>query len=153
MTGKALLTLQTDKTLRLEALVREKSIHSIKTGQELQVNIPSLPSPLKGIVDEVVPVADPGTRTFVVKVSLPESPGLLPGMFAYLQVPVAEQEVVLADQKAILSIGQLEMVRLKTRDTWQDVFVLTGQKYKDQIEILSGLQGGETLALFGAGHE
>lgn len=151
--GKPLLTLQSGKDLRLEALVRENAIQNIKPGQKLQVNIEALPAALKATLQEVVPVADPDSRSFVVKAALPAAPGLYPGMFGRLQVPVGQEEVILADQKAIKRIGQLEMVTLKVRDGWQDALVLTGQKYGEQIEILSGLQGGETLALSGADHE
>ena len=153
MPGKPLLVLQTGKALRLEALVRENVIQIIKPGQKFQVVLEALQQSVQGTVEEVVPSADPSSRTFVVKVALPSTSGLFPGMFGRLQIPLGQKEVILAASKAVKSVGQLKMVKLKTEDGWKDVFVLTGKRLNDQLEILSGLNEGDTLALFGGSNE
>jgi len=148
--GRPLMTLQTGGALRLEALVREGLIQKVRMGQEMQVDVPALGRVISGKVEEMVPTADPATRTFLVKVLLPESDGLYSGMFGRLMIPVGEEKVVLAPEKAIMRVGQLEMVKIRQGQGWQRVYVTTGRRQQGMVEVLSGLNGGETLAL-GAG--
>ncbi|MDD3313198.1 efflux RND transporter periplasmic adaptor subunit [Pseudodesulfovibrio sp.] len=147
--GKALLSLQTSGSLRLEAMVRESLIGRVKIGQVLPVVIEALEggAPIDGTVDEIEPLADPVTRSFLVKARLPERPGLYPGMFGRLLIPLGEREGVLAPEAAVTRVGQLETVRVKTGDGWQTVYVRTGAAHGDNVEILSGLSGGETLGV------
>jgi HlyD family secretion protein len=149
--GKPLLVLQTRGTLRLEALVREGLIHRVSPGTELEVVVNALGRSFGGTVEEVVPSADPATRTFLVKVGLPEAEDLLPGMFGRLLVPVKERKVILVPKKAIMRIGQLEVVTVETDGRWQRIFVKTGRVIGDKVEVLSGLHGDERVALEGEG--
>ncbi len=148
--GKALLLLQTRGALRLESLVREGLIHRIRVGSRMTVSVDVLDRELEGVVDEVVPFADPVTRTFLVKVSLPHAEGLYPGMFGRLLVPVGDHEIVTAPREAIVRVGQLEMVTVRVSDRWERIFVKTGRAMGDRVEVLAGLDGGETLALEGS---
>ena len=146
--GKPLLVLQTGQALRLEALVREGLIDRVRPGTGLQVAIDSIEHTLSGTVEELVPSADPKTRTFLVKVAIESVAGLYPGMFGRLLVPVEEQRVVTVPEPAVRRVGQLEMVRVRTDDGWRDQFVRTGRRLDRKIEILSGLDGNETVALW-----
>jgi len=148
--GKTLLVIQTRGALRLESMVREGLIHRIRIGSRMRVWVDALDRELEGTVDEVVPFADPVTRTFLVKVSLPPADGLYPGMFGRLLVPVENREIVTAPREAIVRVGQLEMVMVRTGKRWERVFVKTGRVMGDRVEVLAGLDGGETLALEGA---
>lgn len=147
--GKPLLVLQTGQALRLEALVSESLIKRVRPGTPLKVVIDSLNRELDGMVEELVPSADPQTRTFLVKASIETVPGLYPGMFGRLLVPIEARKVVTLPDSAVRKIGQLEMVRVKTDEGWQDSFVRTGRRVGDRIEILSGLDGSETVGLSG----
>lgn len=148
--GKTLLLIQTRGALRLESMVREGLIHRIRVGSRMTVSVDVLERELEGVVDEVVPFADPVTRTFLVKVSLPPAEGLYPGMFGRLLVPVEDHEIVTAPREAVVRVGQLEMVTVRAGDRWERIFVKTGSVMGDRVEILAGLDGGETLALEGA---
>lgn len=147
--GKELLTLQTGASLRIEAMVRESLIGQVRIGDTLGVKVSALQStaPIEATVDEIEPLADPVTRSFLVKAKLPEVPGLYPGMFGRLMVPLGKREAVLAPKIAVSTVGQLETVMVKAADNWESVFVRTGASYGDKIEILSGLNGDETLGI------
>jgi RND family efflux transporter MFP subunit len=145
--GKPLLMLQSTKELRLEALVREGLIRKMEVGQEFDVQISSADLKVKGMVQEIVPTADPRSRTFAVKVSIPDLPGIYPGMFGRLLVPVGKKRAVLVSKQAVRSIGQLEMVKARIDGSWKSVLVTTGEEDQDLVEVLSGLSGGETVAL------
>ncbi|ADU61199.1 MAG: efflux RND transporter periplasmic adaptor subunit [Pseudodesulfovibrio sp.] len=154
--GKKLLVLQTGASLRLEAMVREGLIGRVRVGDRVEVIVSALGEgePLEAVVDEMEPLADPVTRSFLVKARLPEAPGLYPGMFGRLLVPLGEREAVLVPQAALIRVGQLETVMVRQGDAWQPVHVRTGERVGEgegeMIEVLSGLSGGETVGV-GAG--
>ncbi len=148
--GKPLLVLQTREVLRLEAMVPESFIHRITLGETLEVIIKAVKQSLSGSVSEIVPSADPATRSFLVKVDLPVTKGLYPGMFGRLLVPVGEVSVVWIPKDALERVGQLEMVRVKSGEEWRRIYVTTGRFFDNRVEVLSGLNGGEMVALGGA---
>ena len=144
--GKSLLVLQTSGSLRLEASVREGMISKIRQGATYDVSIETIGQIVPSVVEEIVPYADPNTRTFLVKTTLPKVPGLYPGMFGRLLIPVEEREVILIPEKSLLIIGQLELVYIKDREgQWKSIYVKTGKRFGNKIEVLSGLTGNETI--------
>jgi HlyD family secretion protein len=145
--GKPLLVLQTRGKLRLEALIPESLIIKIRTGTVLEFKIDALDRFLTGTVEEVVPSADPMTRTILVKVGLPDQEDVFPGMFGRLLLPVKEREAVLIPKEALRRIGQLEVVTVAMNGRWERVFVTTGRVFGEKIEVLSGLAGNETVAV------
>ncbi len=148
--GKTLLVLHTRGALRLESLVREGLIERIRIGSRMQVFLDVLDETFEGVVDEVVPTADPVTRTFLVKVNLPRPEGLYPGMFGRLLVPVEDCRIVTVPREAVIRVGQLEMVTVRSGERWERVFIKTGRTMGDRVEVLAGLEGWETVALQGA---
>ena len=42
-------------------------------------------------------------------------------------------------------VGQLETVLVKIGENWEPVYVRSGARYGDKLEILSGLSGNETV--------
>ncbi len=147
--GKPLLGLQTRGALRLEALVPEGYIDRIEMGETLKVVITAAKISLSGPVTEIVPAADPSTRSFQVQVDLPETKGLYPGMFGRLLVPVGKISMVWVPENALERVGQLEMVRVKSDEDWPRIYVTTGRSFDSRVEVLSGLEGGEVVALKG----
>ena len=147
--GKPLLVLQTRGVLRLETLVPEGFIDRIKMAETLKVVITALKQTLSGPVAEIVPSADPATRSFLVKVDLPETKGLYPGMFGRLLVPVGKISVVWIPENALERVGQLEMVHVKSGEEWTRIYVTTGRVFDSRVEVLSGLNGGEAVAVGG----
>lgn len=143
--GKPLVTLRTAGSLRIEAFVREGLIKNVSPGETLKVTIDTLQTTVDVRVEEVVPYADPKTRTFLVKSSLPEISGLFPGMFGKLLIPVREHEVVVIPAQAYRRVGQLEVVTVKDGGQWKTVYVKLGRQLDGEIEVLSGLSGGETI--------
>jgi len=145
--GKPLIILQTEGSLRLEAYVREGLITKVQKFQKLKVKITTLNKTVNAVVEEIVPYADPQTRTFLVKATLPVIDGLYPGMFGKLLIPAGKREVVMIPFHSVRKIGQLEMVTLHEDNQWKNVFIQTGKQYGDQIEVLSGISGDELIGI------
>jgi multidrug efflux pump subunit AcrA (membrane-fusion protein) len=143
--GKPLLALRTSGAMRLEAYVREGLITRVTPGTVLDVDIETLNRVVAATVEEIVPYADPNSRTFLVKASMPPVEGLYPGMFGKLRIPVGRHQIVTLPWAAVRRVGQLELVTVKVGDDWQTRHVKTGARLGDAVEILSGLDGSETI--------
>jgi len=148
MPGEPLLKVYDPRDLRLEANVRESLAAGLKRGEELVVRIDALGEEFPVVVDEIVPLADPGSRSFVVKVSLPARPNLYPGMFGRLLIPSGITKRFYIPARAIARLGQLEFVRVVGDDGIVRRYVRTGiQRDDGWVEVLSGLEPGEKLIL------
>jgi len=145
--GKPLLVLQTAGAYRLEAQVREGLISKVRLGMQLPATIVTLKKEVQTDVEEIIPYADPQTRTFLVKAALPPISGLYPGMFGKLRIPVMTEKVVIIPENALRKVGQLELVTVKEGDRWTRRYVKTGRRIDRHIEVLSGLAGDETLGV------
>ncbi|MGB5985644.1 MAG: efflux RND transporter periplasmic adaptor subunit [Desulfobacterales bacterium] len=143
--GKPLLSLRTSGALRLEAFVREGLVQKVAPGVRLSVEIESLDLLLEATVEEVVPYADPASRTFLVKAGLAGAEGLFPGMFGTLHIPLGQQEIVTIPAAAVRRVGQLELIYVKSGDSWSLRYIKTGRRSDDQVEVLAGLQGQEEI--------
>ncbi|GAU08177.1 efflux RND transporter periplasmic adaptor subunit [Desulfoplanes formicivorans] len=147
--GQPLLTIHAGEQLRIEAVIREGLMGRVALGQSVPVDIASLNQTATGIIEEIVPTADPRTRTFMVKAALPEMPGIYPGMFGRLRIPVGQRKALLVPRQAIKRVGQLETVLVREGDHWERIFVTTGPAMGDRIEILSGLNPGDVIGMGG----
>jgi len=145
--GRTVFVLQTSGRLRIEAYLNEGFISSVKKGQEVDVSVNTISKNYKGIIEEIVPYADPETRTFLIKASLPEDKTLYPGMYGKISIPAEKKEVVLVPQKAVVSVGQLNISYVKTGEEWIRVYVKTGSVHGDKVEILSGIRPGDIVGM------
>ena len=149
--GKPLVLLKTSGGIRLESMVREGLIREIEPGMKLSAEITALDQTLTVLVEEIIPYADPHTRTFLVKAMLPAIEGVYPGMYGKLLIPDQSMELILIPFEAVFRVGQLEMVRVKEEDGWKIRYIKTGKGHEGMLEVLSGLSGNEVLMV--AEHE
>ncbi|MCB1854701.1 MAG: efflux RND transporter periplasmic adaptor subunit [Pseudomonadales bacterium] len=144
--GTKLLSLYNPFSLQVEAQVREQLALNLDTGDEIPVELPASGQLYTGRVEEIVPAADPATRTFTVKVNIPSARDLLPGMYARLLVPAGSVERLLIPEERVARIGQLEVVRVARDGIAEQRFVRLGQTDGNgMIEVLAGLEAGEQL--------
>jgi multidrug efflux pump subunit AcrA (membrane-fusion protein) len=146
--GRPLLVVLDPRSLRLVALVREGLISRVERGAALGIRLDAVGRTLEGRVAEVIPGADPLSRTFRVRVDFDAAEDVHPGMFGRLRLPVGEREVVRVAEEAVERVGQLETVRVRSERGFERRLVTTGVRLGDgSVEVLSGLAGGETVAL------
>lgn len=94
------------------------------------------------------PVADTVTKTFRVRLDLPEGQfGLYPGMFVKVAFEIGEAERLLVPAEAVLHRSEVTAVYVVNPDGVRLRQVRTGQHFGDRVEILSGLLAGESVAL------
>lgn len=149
--GRALLELENPAALRLEADVPEALIANLKLGDRLPVHIAAMKAELSGGISEIAPAADAGSRTFLVKLDLPTTSGLRSGQFGRVAIPVAEVNALRVPASAVVVRGQMELVFVVAGQQAQMRLVKTGKRLGSEIEIVSGVNSGETLVAEGAG--
>jgi RND family efflux transporter MFP subunit len=144
--GQPLLRMYDPQTLRLEASVRESVASKLVEGQSLTAQVDAVNKRYTAAVDEIVPAADPGSRSFVVKVSLTGGSGLYPGMFGRLMIPIGQIEKIYIPNEAVTNIGQLNFVVVKTEHGLGRRYVRLGEPaVEDRVEVVSGLAPGEKI--------
>lgn len=144
--GSKLLALYNPLSLRVEAQVREHLALSLEVGQPLQVEIPVLERVVDAVIEERVPAADPGSRSFLVKAGVAFDQSLLPGMYARLLVPAGSGKQLLIPADRVVHVGQLDLVWVYQDGQSYRRFVRIGQVVQDgQVEILAGLVEGDMV--------
>jgi hypothetical protein len=97
-------------------------------------------------VKQIVPTADPNSRSFIVKVPLKNSGHLISGMFGRIELPRGTQEVIMIPADTLVRRGQLEGVYVVDANNQAALhWVKTGSIRDNQIEIASGLTDGDRI--------
>jgi membrane fusion protein (multidrug efflux system) len=102
--GSKLLAVYNPLSLRVEAQVREHLALDLEVGQSLQVEIPSLNKVVDAVIQERVPAADPGSRSFLVKVGVAFDQNMLPGMYARLLVHAGTEKQLLITEDRVVHV-------------------------------------------------
>jgi RND family efflux transporter MFP subunit len=148
--GRPLLEIEDPQLLRFEADVPEALTEQIKQGDRLAVRIAYHQETFSGQVVEVAPVADPNSRTFLVKIDLPSNPHLRAGQFGRVAIPLGESPILRIPREAVIRRGQLEMAFVVETNRAYLRLVKTGKDHETDREILAGLQIGDTVVVRGA---
>ncbi|SDE42072.1 efflux RND transporter periplasmic adaptor subunit [Sporomusa acidovorans] len=148
MPGDKLYTLADLSTVWLYADIYEKDIAAITPGLPVAVTSNAYPGQaFAGNVTFINPVLDDATRTVKVRIEMPNPGGRLkPNMFvnANVQIPLGDSLVI--PESSILDTGSHTIVYVaQSEDTFVKREVVVGQQADGYVQILSGLQPGETV--------
>ncbi len=145
--GMIIFTMEDTRSYRLEVAVDESDIHLVRVGQSVPVLLDALGNTeLSGKVVQIVPAADPASRSFLVKVGLPFDARLRSGLFGRARIPRGERSALVIPRAAILERGQLQAVYVIGVNRVAELrYVTLGKITGQQVEVLSGLQDGEKL--------
>jgi multidrug efflux pump subunit AcrA (membrane-fusion protein) len=128
--------------------VAESLVAGVKLDQKLDVHIDALGQTLPGTVREIMPQADPRTRTLLVKISLPLQAGLVSGQFGTLSVPTGTYQAMIIPARAVRQVGQLQLVDVvDDKGVPHRRFVTLGRSHGDLVEVLSGLKPAERVVV------
>ncbi|HEY6946947.1 MAG TPA: efflux RND transporter periplasmic adaptor subunit [Candidatus Acidoferrum sp.] len=145
--GMPILTIEDTRNYRLEVTVDESDVRLVHLGQSAPANIDALGSAeITGKVVQIVPAADPGSRSFLVKIELPKDVHLRSGLFGRAQFARGERSALLLPRSAVVERGQLQGVYILDSEQLAGLhYVTLGRISGQQVEVLSGLEGGEKV--------
>ena len=151
--GVPLLTIEDPSTYRLEASVEESYTARVRLGAEVPVRIDALGGAvITGSVAEIMPAADPASRTVVVKIDLPATRGLRSGQYGIAAFRAGDRVVIAVPRGALVKRGQLTgLFVVDDSNVARLRFVTTGERWDDSVEILSGLDEGQRFVAENAG--
>jgi RND family efflux transporter MFP subunit len=150
--GRPLVLLESERGRRLVVAVPERLAEAaaLAPGARVPVALDALPAleRFDGAVVEVSPGPDPVTHAYTVKIALGDVDAAA-GASGRAWIPAGERSAVLVPAAAIVRSGGLELVVERDGEGLARARAVTvGEALPDgRVEILSGLRGGEELAL------
>ncbi len=145
-----LVKLSENSLLRLILPVPESAVPTVHVGQQVEVRVPTLNRSFPGRVARYADKLSPGTRTMDTEVDVPNpSLILIPGMFAEVNLTLAQRDGVLAvpipavDLGSDESSGQVVVVTPENRIEIRKVQL--GMQNANSFEIRSGLRAGDLV--------
>ena len=147
--GMPLLTIESSSHYQLHASVEESKLGTIHLNDQVHVVLEALGNTdLMGTVEEIVPAADPATRSYIVKIAVVNSGDthLRSGMYGKARFVTGQRKMLSVPQTALAQQGQLVGVFVVDQSGVARLrLVKTGRVFGDRIELLSGLNDGEQI--------
>ncbi|MEM9056681.1 MAG: efflux RND transporter periplasmic adaptor subunit [Pseudomonadota bacterium] len=156
--GDAVLQLVATQGLRFDFRVTQELFGALAPGAPVAVSLDAVPGrAMTGRIDAIVPVSDANARTFLVRVLAPDgdAPPMTPGMSARGRLTLNTGEAgVVVPRDAIIRFpdGRITVWVIDTRDALPIVRergVRTGLEFGDVIEVLAGVDAGDTVVTRG----
>jgi membrane fusion protein (multidrug efflux system) len=150
--GDHLLTITDADPIEVEFSVPEEHLARVTVGLAVAVHVPSYPDDrFDGTITYLAPEISPETHSIHLKARIPNSEGhLRPGQFATVRTILAVHEAAtLVPEEAIVSEGAATCVYVVEGGRAVRRQVDLGVRQRDQVEVTSGLGGGETVVVSG----
>jgi HlyD family secretion protein len=150
-----LFTIIGNDALELQALVPEVQLPQVKIGSSVQITSDTDSRVrLSGSVREIAPLVNTQSRQATVKIDIPATNLLRPGMFVRAAINTGLATAVVVPRKAVLpqSDGSSSVFLLLGEDKVQARRVELGSTVNDDVEIKNGLQVGDRIVVAGAGY-
>lgn len=160
--GDSVLLLSTNNSLYFEAQVSELDAPRLQAGQTVTLTVDALQGDrgnlyqqartrlFAGSVEKVVPVVDAQTRNFTVRVVVPRSPKLFPGMFARGSVITAvHPSAVVVPKDALVKREGKTFVFVTVKDIATQRDVTLGASDDTAVQVISGVQPGDKIIIEG----
>jgi membrane fusion protein (multidrug efflux system) len=146
-----LATLIQDNPLRLEFSVPERYAFGVKIGKEVEFSLSHHPASYKATIYATESVIDQQTRALRIRAKCPNPKGeLIPGSFARVSFTLnGDLETLLIPPHALVPVlgGQNVILARNGKATYMPVEI--GIRTSTAIEIVSGIQPGDTILLSG----
>ncbi len=135
----------------VEADLAETQVAKVKKGQSVDVLIDALDKEVRGVVESVIPAADPVSKTFTVRIDV-NNPELeiLVGMATTVSVASVEHKnVVVAKQDVVVEQGETKAVFVTDGEVARKRIVTLGATQGDRVVLTSGVEPGEKIVVVG----
>jgi membrane fusion protein, multidrug efflux system len=146
--GRPLMKIEDPRKLRLYASLDGTRAAAAQVGAPVEVQVPAIDNRVfRGTVAEVVPTADPLTRSILVKIDLEESPELRAGLFGRARLPLGQRTVLRVPRAAVRQRGGVPGVFVAEGGKAILRMVSLEEDRPENPQVLSGLDSGDRVIL------
>ncbi len=144
--GAPVITIVRVNPLRLRAEVPEREAQSIHIGQQARVTVEGGANNYMGRIMRLSPTISEQNRVLVVEAEISNDGTLRPGAFVTAEIVTDDSGMaVTVPTSAIVTFAGIEKVILVQNGKALEKPVTTGRRAADWIEIISGVQLGDTI--------
>ena len=151
--GKTIVNLDDIDPIKVDFRVPEVFAHQLKIGQKIQMSVDAVPGKLfSGQIVAIDPQVDVNGRSVLLRAKVEQQDGpLRPGMFARVNLILEERpNALVIPEQALIPKGDQQTVFKVVDGKVVAANVTTGLRTRGQVEIIQGLDAGETVIT--AGH-
>ena len=146
--GDSIVTIVRSDPLRLRLEIPERESLGVRAGQRVRARVEGLARVHEGKLTRISPSISEEARVLVVEADIKNDGSLRPGLFARAEIIVAEGESALVvPAAALITFAGLEKVITVEAGKAKEKIVATGRRSNGWIEIVKGLDRGETVVL------
>lgn len=147
--GQPLISGLSLNKLRVKVDLPQSLINRVRIANQGEIILQNKQQRIKAESITFFPYADPASKTFQVRLNLPDvDTGLYPGMWVKAGFVIGQTEALMVPADSIIQRSELRAVYVISQNQQPSLRqVRLGQKIGNKIEILSGLSAGETIAL------
>ena len=150
--GEPLFSVADLSSVWVEMEIYENEFTNVRIGQQVEIRSQSYPGrPFAGRVAFIYPFLDPKTRTVKARVEM-ANPGmkLKPDMFVNAIIKVPLGSAIVVPVTAVMDTGKRQVVWVESSPgMFEPRNVQVGQQSDDRIQVLSGLETGDKVAVSG----
>jgi membrane fusion protein, multidrug efflux system len=147
--GAPVATLVRTHPLRLRLPVPEREAVGVRVGQNVRLAVEGDATAYQGKVVRLSPIVQEQNRTLLVEAEVPNPNAVLkPGAFARAEIVTeGSQPVIRIPAASLVTFAGIEKVLAVRQGKIVEIRVQTGRRANDSIEIVAGLNAGETVVL------
>jgi RND family efflux transporter MFP subunit len=144
--GAPILTIENPDNVVVRTFIKEQHIQHIRLGDTTRITIDAAGLESEGIITQIVPSADPGTHSYMVKIALQERGKARTGMFVRIDFKMGHTRGILIPTSSVISRADLNGVYIiDSNNIAHYRMVRIGRRFNNSVEILTGLQAGDRI--------
>ena len=149
--GSDLVPIEAIDPLNVDFRIPEQFLSSVAVGSRLHVSFDAMSGFERvGTVGAISPQVDVGGRSLLLRANVPNPDHLLrPGLFARVQLELAETEGLVVPESALAPSGDAQYVFRVEDGVVRRVMVQIGQRLGAHVEIVNGLNEGDRVVVAG----
>lgn len=150
--GQDIVNLEDISSLKLDFNVPESYLAKVQQDQDVEVRVDAYPEQVfRGKIYAINPRIDEKTRTLLLRAVIPNPDGRLrPGMFARVSLILERRaNALLVPEQALVPKGTDQVIYRVNDGKALPVKVTIGQRRDGKVEIIAGLNAGDTIVVAG----